>query len=77
MEREYRIIRALEETDVPVPKTLCLCEDASVIGTPFYLMEFLDGRIFEDAALPAVRPEERHEMYVSIQLIHFLIRLML
>ncbi|KAI4203638.1 MAG: hypothetical protein LQ350_001639 [Teloschistes chrysophthalmus] len=63
VEREYRIIRALEETDVPVPKTLCLCEDASVIGTPFYLMEFLDGRIFEDAALPAVRPEERHEMW--------------
>lgn len=62
MEREYRIIQALEGTDVPVPRTLCLCEDTSIIGTAFYLMEFLDGRIFEDAALPAVCAEERHEM---------------
>ncbi|KAL8944759.1 MAG: hypothetical protein Q9211_000475 [Gyalolechia sp. 1 TL-2023] len=53
VEREYRIIHALDKTDVPVPKTYCLCEDATVIGTPFYVMEFLDGRIFEDASFPA------------------------
>lgn len=52
VEREYRIIKALEFTDVPVPKTYCLCEDSNVIGTPFYIMEFLKGRIFEDATMP-------------------------
>lgn len=52
VEREYRIIKALGSTDVPVPKTYCLCEDANVIGTPFYIMEFLKGRIFEDATMP-------------------------
>lgn len=62
VDREYRIIHALEETDVPVPRAFCLCEDTSVIGTPFYVMEFLDGRIFEDAAFPDVTAEERNEM---------------
>ena len=62
VDREYRIIRALETTDVPVPKTYCLCEDNTVIGTVFYIMEFLDGRIFEDAALPGVTSEERSAM---------------
>ncbi|KAL9005055.1 MAG: hypothetical protein Q9188_002162 [Gyalolechia gomerana] len=63
VEREHRIIHALEKTDVPVPQTHCLCEDATVIGTPFYIMEFLDGRIFEDASFPAVRADERREMW--------------
>ncbi|KAK6074959.1 phosphotransferase enzyme family protein [Seiridium cupressi] len=63
VEREYRIIAALGTTDVPVPKAYCLCEDASVIGTPFYVMEFLDGRIFEDHAMPDVSPEERTELW--------------
>jgi len=64
VEREYRIIHALENTDVPVPKAYCLCEDPSVVGTPFYIMEFLDGRIIIDASLPDVSPEERNEMCV-------------
>lgn len=63
VEREYRIIHALEKTDVPVPQTYCLCEDAAIIGTPFYIMEFVDGRIFEDASFPAVRADERREMW--------------
>ncbi|KAI1820103.1 phosphotransferase enzyme family protein [Xylaria intraflava] len=59
VEREYRIIAALGPTEVPVPKAYCLCEDDSVVGTPFYVMEFLDGRIFEDLSVPNVSPEER------------------
>lgn len=66
VEREYRVIHALEKTDVPVPKTYCLCEDESVAGTPFYIMEFLDGRIIIDASIPNVSPAERSEMYVSL-----------
>lgn len=66
VEREYKVLHALGQTDVPVPKTYCLCEDVSVIGTPFYIMEFLDGRIIEDAALPGVSPAERTEMSVVI-----------
>ncbi|KAK2825738.1 hypothetical protein FQN49_007415, partial [Arthroderma sp. PD_2] len=63
VEREYQIIHALEQTDVPVPKAICLCEDASVIGTPFYVMEFLDGRIFIDPAMPEVGVQERRELW--------------
>ncbi|GAB7354063.1 hypothetical protein MBLNU459_g4641t2 [Dothideomycetes sp. NU459] len=65
VDREYRILHALENTDVPVPKTYCLCEDDSIIGTPFYIMSFLDGRIIEDPSLPGVSAEDRHEMWRS------------
>ena len=64
VEREYKIIHALEKTDVPVPKAYCLCEDDKVVGTPFYIMEFLDGRIIEDPTMPDVTPAERTEMLV-------------
>lgn len=63
MEREYRIISALAKTDVPVPKAYCLCEDDSVIGTPFYIMEYLDGRIFEDPVIPNVLPDQRRAIW--------------
>lgn len=63
VEREYRVLHALEHTDVAVPKTYCLCEDDSIIGTPFYIMEFLDGRIIEDFSIPDVTPEERNQMW--------------
>ncbi|KAK6071183.1 aminoglycoside phosphotransferase [Seiridium cupressi] len=63
VEREHRIIAALGSTDVPVPKAYCLCEDASVIGTPFYIMSFLDGRIIEDPAMPGVPDEERTALW--------------
>ncbi|KAL1917898.1 uncharacterized protein VTP21DRAFT_3732 [Calcarisporiella thermophila] len=59
VEREYRIIKALGPTDVPVPKAYCLCEDSAVIGTPFYIMEFLEGRIFTDTTLSSLPREER------------------
>jgi len=65
VEREYRIMLALGsmDTDVPVPKMYCLCNDESVLGTPWYLMEYLDGRIFEDAVMPSVEPGERAAMW--------------
>ncbi|KAI0125740.1 phosphotransferase enzyme family protein [Xylariales sp. AK1849] len=63
VEREHRIIAALGPTDVPVPKAYALCEDASVVGTPFYIMEFLDGRIIEDPSMPGVAAAERSELW--------------
>jgi aminoglycoside phosphotransferase (APT) family kinase protein len=51
VEREYRVMRALRGTDVPVPEALALCEDASVIGTPFFVMRYVPGRIFWDPTL--------------------------
>ena len=63
VDREYRIIHALRDTDIAVPKAYALCEDDSVIGTPFYIMEFLDGRIFEDFTMPGVGPEERTALW--------------
>ena len=66
VEREYKIMHALGPTDVPVPRTYCLCTDSSVIGTPFYIMEFLDGRIFSDPALPGVTEKERTDMWRDV-----------
>lgn len=50
---------------MPVPKAYCLCEDDAVIGTPFYIMEFLDGRIFEDPVIPNVLPDHRRAIWAD------------
>ncbi len=63
VDREYRVMKALGETDVPVPRMRCLCEDADIIGTSFYVMDFLDGRIFRDATLPGLSRAERAAIY--------------
>ncbi len=64
VDREYKVITALRDTDVPVAKTYCLCEDEDVIGSMFYVMEFMDGRVFWDATLPEVDSnEERAAIY--------------
>ncbi|KAH8700642.1 phosphotransferase enzyme family domain protein [Talaromyces proteolyticus] len=63
VEREFQIIHALENTDVPVPKAYILCEDHKVVGTPFYIMEFLDGRMFTNPSFPGVSPAERSELW--------------
>jgi aminoglycoside phosphotransferase (APT) family kinase protein len=63
IEREYRVMKALEQSEVPVARMHCLCEDPAVIGTPFYLMEFVEGRIFWDPALPGVPAEQRRAIY--------------
>jgi len=63
VDREYRIMKALAQTDVPVPTMRVLCEDPEVIGTTFYVMDFLPGRIFRDATLPDQTPAERAAIY--------------
>ncbi|XP_044479974.1 probable acyl-CoA dehydrogenase IBR3 [Mangifera indica] len=64
VDREFQVLQALgDHTAVPVPKAFCLCTDPKVIGTAFYIMEFLEGRIFIDPKLPGVAPERRRAMY--------------
>jgi aminoglycoside phosphotransferase (APT) family kinase protein len=63
VDREYRVITSLGATDVPVPRTYALCEDEAVIGTPFYVMDFVEGRIFWEPDLPGLAPGERGEIY--------------
>jgi aminoglycoside phosphotransferase (APT) family kinase protein len=66
IDREYRVISALMGTDVPVPQALLYCADRTIIGTPFYLMERVDGRVFPDCALTSVSREDRRAMYQSM-----------
>jgi aminoglycoside phosphotransferase (APT) family kinase protein len=63
IDREYRVITALADTDVPVPRTVCFCEDASIIGTTFFIMEFANGRSFWDPAMPGMDRAERTLLY--------------
>jgi aminoglycoside phosphotransferase (APT) family kinase protein len=66
VDREHRVLSALAATDVPAPKTILYCGDLSVVGTPFYLMERLDGRVFHDASLPGVAPGDRRAMILGM-----------
>ena len=63
VEREFKVMRGLQGTAVPVPKMYCLCEDESVIGRAFYVMEFVDGRVLWDQALPGMTNSQRGEIY--------------
>ncbi len=63
IDREYRVISALKDTPVPVPDALAWCDDESIVGTPFYLMSFLDGRVFVDQSLPGIATTERGALY--------------
>ena len=64
VDREYRVISALRDTDVPVPRTYLLCEDDTVIGSMFFLMEYMEGRILWDPSLPeATDNTERTAIY--------------
>lgn len=63
VDREYRVITALAHSQVPVAKAYALCEDTSVIGTAFYVMDYVEGRLFWDAALPEVAPANRRAIY--------------
>jgi aminoglycoside phosphotransferase (APT) family kinase protein len=62
-DREFRVISALNKTDVPTPKAYALCEDDSVVGTAFYIMEYCDGRVLWDPLLPEVPKEGRLAIY--------------
>ncbi|MBC9879852.1 phosphotransferase [Bradyrhizobium sp. INPA01-394B] len=66
IDREFAILNALAGSDVPVPRVLHLCQDETVLGQAFYLMEFLDGRVFTDECLPACSPSERRALYDSM-----------
>lgn len=64
VDREYRVITALQDTDVPVPRTYLLCEDEDVIGSMFYVMEYKEGRILWDPLLPEAKDNaERAAIY--------------
>ncbi len=63
VEREFRILDALGRTGFPVAHVQALCEDSSVVGTPFYLMDMIEGRIFWDASLPGIDREARPEYF--------------
>jgi aminoglycoside phosphotransferase (APT) family kinase protein len=73
VEREYRVMTALGGSDVPVPSTYLLCEDAAVIGTPFFVMASVAGRVFRHPLLPGVTPDDRRAIYAHA--IHVLARL--
>jgi aminoglycoside phosphotransferase (APT) family kinase protein len=63
IEREFRVLKALEGEGYPAPRPLALCEDEGVIGTAFYLMTFVDGRVLWDPALPELKREDRRPIY--------------
>jgi aminoglycoside phosphotransferase (APT) family kinase protein len=63
IDREYRVIGAMQRASVPVPGAHLYCEDESVIGSAFYLVDFVSGRLFWDADLPGIAPAERTALY--------------
>jgi aminoglycoside phosphotransferase (APT) family kinase protein len=63
VDREYRVITALAQSDVPVGRTHCLCTDESVIGSMFYVMDYVEGRVLWDPLLPGMLPPERRAIF--------------
>ena len=66
VDREHRVQKALADTPVPVARQYLYCGDEAVIGTPFYVMERMRGRVFTDSAMPGVPPEERRAMFRNL-----------
>src|SRR5581483_7748339 len=66
VDREYRVITALYGTEVPVARTWCLCEDDSVIGTAFYVMDYVEGRVLWDQTLPGMSRALRRAMFEEL-----------
>jgi aminoglycoside phosphotransferase (APT) family kinase protein len=66
VDREYRVMTALGRTDVPVPRTYCFCDDRSLVGTPFFVMDHVDGRVLRDPAMPELSRDERRALWDDI-----------
>jgi aminoglycoside phosphotransferase (APT) family kinase protein len=66
VDREFRVMSALGSIGFPVPRMRALCEDTSIVGTAFYVMDFLEGRIFRNARLPGMAPAERAAIYDNL-----------
>jgi aminoglycoside phosphotransferase (APT) family kinase protein len=66
VDREFRVISALWNTDVPVARPYVLCQDPSVIGVDFYIMSFVEGRVFRNQTLPTQSPAERRAIYFAM-----------
>ena len=66
IDREFRVLRALRGGEVPVPEPLHYCEDREVLGTPFYLMQWLRGRVFDSFAMPGLSRGERRAAFDSM-----------
>ena len=66
VDREYRVMKALAHTEVPVPMMYHLCEDEAFIGTSFFVMEYVDGRLFRDLTLLSISPDERRAIYFEM-----------
>ena len=66
VDREHRVQKALSEAGYPVAKQHLFSDDRSIVGTPFYVMERMQGRVFKDTSLPGCTPDERREMYRSL-----------
>jgi aminoglycoside phosphotransferase (APT) family kinase protein len=66
VDREYRVMSALATTGFPVPRPLAFCDDDAIVGTMFYVMEHVEGRVFADCAMPDLTPDERAGVYDSV-----------
>jgi len=66
VDREFKVMHALWDTPVPVPEMFLLCEDIEVIGTKFYVMEMVEGRLFTETRLPQLPKKERKSLYEDL-----------
>ena len=66
IDREYRVLRALHPTGVPVPRPILYHDDPALLGTPFYLMERIDGRVFTDCSLPSLPKKDRSAIWMGL-----------
>lgn len=66
VDREFRVLRALETTEVPVPRARVLCDDPAVLGSSFFIMDHVAGRLFSDPGLPGCTPVERRTIYEDL-----------
>jgi len=66
VDREFRVMQALAPQGVPVPRVVLFHDDPGLLGTPFYLMERLEGRVFDDCSLPGMAPDDRRAIYLAM-----------